>query len=141
MSFHALIRIAVLAPFIGEGGGIEMDGKGTMLATEASLLNPNRNPGMGKATIERHFAYCFGVRKTIWIPGRRGYDITDDHIDALARFSSRPGVVLLSRPFVPDGANAVEVGEIMGGYMEAKEIIERALDAEGRRLTTVAGSL
>lgn len=111
-----------------------------MLATEASLLNPNRNPGMDKATIEKHFAYCFGVKKTIWIPGVRGYDITDDHIDALARFSGRPGVVLLSRPFVPDNADAIEVGEILSGYMEAKEIIEGATDAKGRRLTTVAGS-
>ena len=69
---------SVLAPFVGEGGGIEVDGEGTMLATESSLLNPNRNPGMSKETMEKHFAHVFGVKKTIWIPGNRDRDITDD---------------------------------------------------------------
>lgn len=69
---------SVLAPFVGEGGAIEIDGEGTMIATESSLLNPNRNPGMSKKTMEKHLAYALGVKKTIWIPGYRGYDITDD---------------------------------------------------------------
>ena len=56
-----------------------------MIATESCLLNPNRNPGMDKGTLERHLAWTFGVKKTIWIPGHRGHDITDDHVDALAR--------------------------------------------------------
>lgn len=54
-----------------------------MIATESSLLNPNRNPGMDKSTLERHLSYAFGIKKNIWIPGYRGYDITDDHIDSL----------------------------------------------------------
>ncbi|MBM7053616.1 agmatine deiminase family protein [Streptomyces sp. RHZ10] len=31
--------------FVGEGGAIEQDGAGTLMATRSSLLNRNRNPG------------------------------------------------------------------------------------------------
>lgn len=69
---------SVLAPFIGEGGAIEIDGEGTMIATESCLLNPNRNPGMNKQTMEEHLSRFLGIKKVIWIPGQRGHDITDD---------------------------------------------------------------
>ena len=35
-----------------------------------------------------------GARKIIWAPGIKGADITDYHIDALARFV-KPGQVLI----------------------------------------------
>ena len=35
-----------------EGGSIDVNGRGTLLTTEACLLNPNRNPQLGREEIE-----------------------------------------------------------------------------------------
>lgn len=129
---QALRMSAVRAPFIAEGGAIEVDGEGTMLATESSIINPNRNPGISKEVIEQDLHTYLGIEKVIWIPGRRGWDITDDHIDALARFVS-PGVVLLGKPFAGDPNNKHR----MGTYAEAKRILSRATDARGRSFTII----
>ncbi|WP_355662256.1 agmatine deiminase family protein [Halomonas salifodinae] len=70
-----------------EGGGIESDGEGTLLTTEACLLNPNRNAGLDRAAIEAQLASDFGVKRVLWL--RHGHlegDDTDSHIDTLARF-------------------------------------------------------
>jgi len=69
-----------------EGGAIESDGRGTLLTTEQCLLNPNRNPQLGREQIELILQQEFGVSKILWL--RHGYlagDDTDSHIDTLAR--------------------------------------------------------
>jgi agmatine deiminase len=38
-------------PFVAEGGALEVDGEGTVMATESSIINPNRNPGTSKARL------------------------------------------------------------------------------------------
>ena len=38
--------------FVLEGGSIEVNGQGTVLTTEACLLNPNRNPDLSREQIE-----------------------------------------------------------------------------------------
>jgi agmatine deiminase len=69
-----------------EGGSIEVDGRGTLLTTEACLLNPNRNPGLSKEEVERRLKEAFGVRKVNWLKhGHLAGDDTDSHIDTLAR--------------------------------------------------------
>ncbi len=70
-----------------EGGGVETDGQGTLLTTRSCLLNPNRNPHMSQADIERHLERALGVSRFLWL--ENGYlegDDTDSHIDTLARF-------------------------------------------------------
>ena len=129
---QALGLSAVRAPLIAEGGAIEVDGEGTMLATESSIINPNRNPGISKEIIEQDLYTYLGVEKVIWIPGRRGWDITDDHIDALARFVT-PGVVLLGKPFAMEPTNKHR----METYAEARQILSRATDARGRSFTII----
>lgn len=72
-----------------EGGGIETDGEGTLLTTEACLLNPNRNPNLSRADIETQLAQDLGIERFLWL--KNGYlegDDTDSHIDTLARFCS-----------------------------------------------------
>lgn len=76
-----------------EGGGIEVDGKGTAIITESCVLNPNRNPGLSKASCEAELKKLLGIQKVIWLPGIAGKDITDGHTDFYARFAS-PGVVI-----------------------------------------------
>ena len=70
-----------------EGGSIEVDGEGTLLTTESCLLNPNRNPGLGRAQIESALRALLGAERILWL--RNGAivgDDTDGHIDTLARF-------------------------------------------------------
>lgn len=101
-------RIAALAgvPFtgadlVGEGGGVEQDGAGTLMATRSSLLNGNRNPGMSEARLTDALCDAYGADKVIWFDGVYGQDITDDHVDATSRFLA-PGRALVQMPPASD---------------------------------------
>lgn len=111
------------ADFVGEGGSIETDGDGTVMATESSLVNKNRNRGMSRTEIEEAVLHAYGAEKMIWVPGVRGRDITDNHIDVTSRFI-RPGVVMVQMP--PDdrgdvwARDAREQFAIMSGATDAR---------------------
>jgi agmatine deiminase len=81
---------------VGEGGGIEHDGAGTLMAHASCWVNPNRNAG-SQDEIGQKLLAALGGKKMIWAPGISGADITDYHIDALARFVA-PGNVLIQLP-------------------------------------------
>jgi agmatine/peptidylarginine deiminase len=73
--------------FVLEGGGIESDGKGTLMTTSECLLSPNRNGGWDKEQIEDYLKKVFGLKRVLWV--NNGFlegDDTDSHIDTLARF-------------------------------------------------------
>ncbi len=74
------------ASFVGEGGAIETDGAGTLMATKSSLINSNRNPRMTQAQLESAMCAAYGASRVIWFAGIKGQDITDDHVDATSRF-------------------------------------------------------
>ncbi len=76
-----------------EGGSIEVNGAGALLTTESCLLNPNRNPRLGRAEIEQRLRDYFGVREILWLAEGIDGDDTDGHIDDLARFVSESTVV------------------------------------------------
>ena len=118
----------VRAGFVGEGGSLETDGQGTLLATVSSLVNSNRNPGMTQDQVERAMKSALGIDKVIWVPGLAGQDITDCHIDCLARFVA-PGQVILDQPGPGTDSKWVAV------YQETKQALLSATDAQGRRLT------
>jgi len=80
-----------------EGGSIDSDGQGTLLSTEACLLNTNRNGGMAKAEIETRLQRDLGAERVLWLKhGWLAGDDTDSHIDMLARFCD-PHTVAFSR--------------------------------------------
>jgi agmatine deiminase len=81
---------------VGEQGGLEHDGAGLVLAHASCWVNPNRNVGSAD-DIGVKLLSSVGGRKMIWAPGIIGADITDYHIDALARFVV-PGKVLIQLP-------------------------------------------
>jgi agmatine deiminase len=76
-----------------EGGSFALDGEGTLIITETSILNPNRNPGVNKALAEAELKAMLGVEKVVWLPGDPMDKETDGHIDGMCAFV-RPGVVL-----------------------------------------------
>ncbi len=69
----------------GEAGGVEQDGQGTLMAHESSWVIDNRNI-LPKQQIEQRLLAAYGARKMIWAKGLKNRDITDYHIDSLARF-------------------------------------------------------
>jgi agmatine deiminase len=76
-----------------EGGSIDVNGKGTLLTTEACLLNPNRNPHLTQAQIEQYLCDYLGVSHILWLGEGIVGDDTDGHIDDLARFVDASTVV------------------------------------------------
>ncbi|WP_076791918.1 agmatine/peptidylarginine deiminase [Chlorobium sp. KB01] len=77
-----------------EGGSIDVNGKGLLLTTEACLLNPNRNPLMSRADIERELGNYLGIQKVLWLGDGIAGDDTDGHIDDMARFVNEHTVVI-----------------------------------------------
>lgn len=76
-----------------EGGSIEVNGRGTLLTTEACLLNPNRNPHLDKAQIETYLRDYLGVSQILWLGDGIEGDDTDGHVDDLTRFVNPTTVV------------------------------------------------
>src|SRR6185437_4864899 len=90
----ALLDIPVVHPgMVLEGGSIDVDGEGTLLTTEACLLNPNRNPELSRAEIEARLRAHLGVETILWLGEGIEGDDTDGHVDDLTRFVA-PGVVV-----------------------------------------------
>ncbi|MDO9322532.1 MAG: agmatine deiminase family protein [Pseudomonas sp.] len=119
-------------PLSNEGGAIHVDGEGTLITTESVLLNPNRNPGMGKAEMEEIFARLLGIKKTIWLPGDPDYvtgDMTDGHVDGVCAFA-RPGVLLVDATHDQSSVYAEVV-------RENRRALELASDAQGRRFELI----
>jgi agmatine deiminase len=115
---------------VGEQGGVEHDGAGTLMAHASSWANTNRNR-IPLADIEKRLLKALGGRRMIWAPGIKGKDITDYHIDALARFVG-PGKVLvqLGTEIDPDDPWSVS------GHQTLR-ILEQARDANGKPLQIV----
>ncbi|MFI1802469.1 agmatine/peptidylarginine deiminase [Streptomyces californicus] len=116
----------VKAPLVAEGGSFETDGEGTLLITESSIVNDNRNPGMSRDRIEADLKKLLGVEKVIWLKGVRGEDITDAHVDSLVRFTA-PGVVLLDRAHPSTPADSWSRSSD-----QAMSVLAEATDARGR---------
>jgi agmatine deiminase len=88
------------APLVTEGGAIEVNGSGSLMATKSSIINDNRNPGMNKEEIENGLGDCLGVTNFIWLSGappdvceQQLGDGTDYHVDIAARFVDKNKVL------------------------------------------------
>ena len=118
---------------VNEGGGIAVDGEGTVIVTETVQLDEKRNPGMSKRDVEAELESCLGTPNVIWLPrgltSDYGGTATNGHVDLLAAFV-KPGVVLCH--VQPDrGHPDYEVTR------ENLGILRAATDATGRELEVV----
>lgn len=82
----ALGALRFEAPFVMEGGAIDVNEQGVCLTTRSCLLSQRRNPNLGEADLERVLADYLGVRHVIWLEGGLEDDHTDGHIDTVVRF-------------------------------------------------------
>jgi agmatine deiminase len=114
-----------------EGGAIDVDGEGTLLATEECLLSDvqARNPGLGREGTERALRDQLGVSHVVWLGDGIAGDDTHGHVDDLARFA-RPGTVVLAAEKNRDDAN-------YRALAENRERLTGARDAKGRALEVV----
>lgn len=102
-----------------EGGAIDVDGHGRLLATESSLLHPNRGE-RSKRSLETVFSLLLGADEVLWLKGGFRADDTDGHVDTVARFVG-PGRVLAVEPpgeDHPDHANLAENLARLTAYRE-----------------------
>lgn len=84
--------------FVLEGGGIEVNGRGTLLTTEECYLDPKvqvRNPGLGRKEIEATLKAYLGVTNIFWLAKGPLGDDTHGHIDDICRFVDHKTVVLV----------------------------------------------
>ena len=134
-AFVAAQTPAELIPssLVNEGGGIHVDGLGTVLLTETVQLDPGRNPSLTRADVEAELARTIGATHAIWLPRglTRDYDEfgTRGHVDIVATIPS-PGVILLHEqedPAHPDHAVSREL----------RELLSEARDARGERFDVV----
>ncbi|MEX1056784.1 MAG: agmatine deiminase family protein, partial [Natronospirillum sp.] len=115
------------ADFVLEGGSIHVDGEGTLLATEACLLSPNRNPTLSRSDLETRLRDHLGIEKVLWVPQGIYMDETDDHVDNMACFV-QPGVVVLAWT---DDQNDPQYARSAA----ALAYLQQQTDAQGRPIT------
>jgi agmatine deiminase len=113
---------------VNEGGGIHVDGEGTVLLTETVQLDPRRNPFADRARVEAELAATIGATHAVWLPRglTRDYEDfgTNGHVDIVATIPS-PGRMLLHHqpdPAHPDHAVTRDL----------REMLSRTTDAAGR---------
>lgn len=122
--------------FVLEGGSIIVDGRGTLMATEETLLNKNRNPALTKHQIEQTLTTELGVSKVLWLPyGISGDADTNGHIDNMAIFYA-PGKVLLTWPEGCGTGSCADPDQEMRS-LAAMGVLEKATDARGRKVKVV----
>lgn len=76
-----------------EGGSVDFNGHGTVLTTTSCLLNPNRNPHLSQAEIEKFIVNYYGAENILWLGEGIAGDDTDGHIDDITRFVNKDTVV------------------------------------------------
>lgn len=129
---------------VNEGGGIHVDGLGTVLLTETVQRDPMRNPGLSRADIESELARTIGATHVIWLPRGLTRDAealgTRGHVDIVATIPS-PGRILLHDqrdPSHPDHAVTADIRAVLTGAVDARGAPFEILDLPAPQALTDA---
>lgn len=106
-----------------EGGSVEVDGNGTLIAAKSSVVGTERNTEMSVEEVEKYLKKYYGVTNIIWIEGLKNYDVTDGHIDACVKFAEGNKLVTLPHDDFMWYCSETE---------EDWEIVKNAVNAEGK---------
>ncbi|MFB6610989.1 agmatine/peptidylarginine deiminase [Agromyces sp. NPDC056379] len=121
----------VSSALVNEGGGIHVDGEGTVLLTETVQLDPRRNPYADKRRVEAEMARTIGATTAIWLPRglTRDYDEfgTNGHVDIVATLTS-PGQVLVHSQRDPEHPDFEVSREIVALLAESTDAAGRTLE-------------
>ncbi len=119
----------ISSALVNEGGGIQVDGEGTVLLTDTVQLDPGRNPTLTRKDVEAEMARTIGATHAVWLPRGLTRDSerfgTRGHVDIVAAITS-PGRLLLH----------TQRDESHPDHVVCKEIraaLEDTHDAAGRR--------
>lgn len=99
--------------FVLEGGSYDYDGYGTLMACKSSVVSEHRNLNFTPEEAELYFQQFFGVEpeNMIWLNGKmdqidsneKHSDITDCHMDGIARFYDENTIITLPKEYLPKG--------------------------------------
>ncbi|MFM7532222.1 MAG: agmatine/peptidylarginine deiminase [Rubrivivax sp.] len=132
-------------PLVAEGGSIESNGQGLVIANAA--LVQQRHPGRAFGELQRLYGQLPGVRKVIWLPAGLAQDPplratitgrhvawgTGGHTDEFVRFADAR-TVLLAWPDEAEAARHPVARLNLARMRRNLEILSRATDLEGRPL-------
>lgn len=80
-----------------EGGNLESDGQGSILASQRCLFSVQRNPDLTPAEIENRLKQATGADRLLVLKsGQISGDDTDGHIDTLARFINQKTIAYVT---------------------------------------------
>jgi agmatine deiminase len=123
----------LVSPLVNEGGGIQVDGEGTVLVTETVQLDPGRNPGLSREDVEAELSRTIGATHVIWLPRGLTRDSerfgTRGHVDIVAAIPS-PGTLLVHSQQNPEHPDFDVSREILG-------FLSSTRDAAGREWNIV----
>jgi agmatine deiminase len=123
----------VSSDLVNEGGGINVDGLGTVFVTETVQRDPGRNPGISRAAVDAELLRTIGAEHAIWLPRGLTRDSerfgTRGHVDIVATIPS-PGVVLVHSQLDASHPDFAVSREIIA-------VLEASVDAAGRPFTII----
>jgi agmatine deiminase len=116
----------VASELVNEGGGIHVDGMGTVLVTQTVQLDPMRNRGRSRADVEAELARTIGATHVVWLPRGLTRDSgtygTRGHVDIVATIPE-PGRLLLHDQRDgghPDHSVSAEVRAVLAAAVDAR---------------------
>lgn len=118
-------------PIVLEGGSVDVDGEGTLLASEPCLLTgaQARNRSLGRTALDRALNDYLGIDRVIWLGEGIAGDDTAGHVDDFVRFVGPATVVLCEERRRRDPNHRL--------LEAAREKLEAERDAKGRKLRIV----
>jgi agmatine deiminase len=131
-----------------EGGAIETNGKGLILANESLVMQ--RNPGRNRVALEHEYLALPGVQKVIWLPEGLAEDPhlratiignyvgwgTGGHTDEFVRFTDAR-TVMLAWPNDADVATHPVARLNRQRMQRCFNVLSKATDVEGKRLNVL----